>query len=229
MANSKGVDPTTNNTSPNPGDLGRRIASRREAVGISTAELADRADIAEPYLRHLESDPDATPEVRTVWKLARALDTTTAFLMGTDISHAPGTGSPGAARELSAINAEECWSLLGSGGIGRLVFESERGPTALPVNFKLLGRSIVVMVEPGGHFDGLLGQERVGFEVDSIDDVLREGWSVLVTGRTRSPGDDEESAAVNALGVRPWAGGQRDKPLILDATEITGRRVSGPR
>ncbi len=38
----------------------------------------------------------------------------------------------------------------------------------------LLVRLIVVMVEPGSHLDGLFGLERVGFEVESIDDALRE-------------------------------------------------------
>src|SRR5262245_20131540 len=42
---------------PGPGDLGRRIAARRQRLGWSRADLATRAGLSEAYLTYIETHP----------------------------------------------------------------------------------------------------------------------------------------------------------------------------
>jgi Pyridoxamine 5'-phosphate oxidase len=65
----------------------------------------------------------------------------------------------------------------------------------------------------------------VSFDIDHIDDALSEGWSVLVSGDARLVLDPAELEQVRALGITPWAGGERDTYVRLTALEITGRRI----
>ena len=65
----------------------------------------------------------------------------------------------------------------------------------------------------------------VGFEVDRIDDTFSVGWSVLATGRIRRARNEAERTALAGLEVEPWSGSGRDTYLVLEVTEITGRRI----
>ena len=42
------------------------------------------------------------------------------------------------------LSEAECMELLANGGVGRLVFTSRYGPTALPVVYRIDGESIVL-------------------------------------------------------------------------------------
>ncbi|MBO0835559.1 MAG: helix-turn-helix transcriptional regulator [Actinobacteria bacterium] len=63
-------------------DLGRRISERRERVGVSRAEAAERAGLAAEYLSYLESSQAANPTQATLIHLAAALDTSVGALSG---------------------------------------------------------------------------------------------------------------------------------------------------
>ena len=64
------------------GDLGRRLAERRERRGLSQAETADRADVAVSYLEYLETSATADPGPDVLIRLADALGTTATVLRG---------------------------------------------------------------------------------------------------------------------------------------------------
>lgn len=84
------------------------------------------------------------------------------------------------------MSAEECPAHLAYGGIGRFLFLADRGPVAVPVNFAMLGDDVVFRTDDRTATAGAIGQQKVLFEVDHIDDVLSEGWSVLLRGRQAS-------------------------------------------
>jgi len=65
----------------------------------------------------------------------------------------------------------------------------------------------------------------VGFEIDRVDDVLSEGWSVLVTGVCRRLQDPDEVQRLSSLGLEPWAGGDRHELLAIAPSETTGRVI----
>jgi transcriptional regulator with XRE-family HTH domain len=66
---------------PSPGDLGRRIAARRQQLGWSRAELAAKAHLSMPYLTYLETRP-AVVTMTCLIELADALETTAKALLG---------------------------------------------------------------------------------------------------------------------------------------------------
>lgn len=208
------------------GDFGRRVAARRRQLSLSVQDLAERSGMAAGYLTYLEADPAANPDLGVRARLAAALETTVGQLLGGGLTRPPGSGSPpGRAPRLEALDEAECHHRLAGGGIGRVAFISERGPTVLPVNFRLLDGEVVFRTGTGQLARAADAAVQVGFEVDHLDEVLGEGWSVLVTGRARCVTDPDEQTAVEQLGIRAWSGGDRHTYVRVSTAEITGRRI----
>jgi nitroimidazol reductase NimA-like FMN-containing flavoprotein (pyridoxamine 5'-phosphate oxidase superfamily) len=175
------------------------------------------------YVEYLEEHPsDAT--VATVMRLAAALGTTRGELLGVGTETPPGRGRAAAHPALETLSGDDCRRLLMPGGIGRVVFVSERGPTALPVNFATTAGDILFRTAAGSVLEHADGQ-RVGFEVDHIDDAMKEGWSVLVTGGLHQVTDEDELTEARGLQVEPWAGEGRDTYLRVQIEEVSGRRI----
>jgi transcriptional regulator with XRE-family HTH domain len=68
---------------PGPGDLGRRVAARRERLGWSRKQLAVRVGLSVAYLTYIETHP-AVVTMACLVGLADALGTTVAALLGAD-------------------------------------------------------------------------------------------------------------------------------------------------
>ncbi|MDA0634205.1 pyridoxamine 5'-phosphate oxidase family protein [Nonomuraea sp. MCN248] len=213
------------------GDLGRRIAHHRERLGLTREQVAERASVTPGYVEYLEESPGA-PTASTISRLAEALDTTSDDLLGGGLDRPPGQGPAAASPQLEKLDREECLRLIAPGGVGRVAFNGSHGPTILPVNYRLYEGSIVFRTAHGGAMDrdlrtGLEGVEIVvGFEVDRIDEVRREGWSVLVQGPYHHV-PDEEVAQVIGADVSPWAGGERLLHIRIIPQQVTGRRIHG--
>lgn len=203
-----------------PGDLARRVAERRRVLGLSTAEVARRAGMDPGYLARLEATPASEVSPWGVLRLAVALDTTVEALSGAPPRARGGLGV------LEPVDAEECWSLIGDGGVGRVVLESSDGPVALPVRFSVAGRSVRFRTAAGGVITAGLAAGRATVEVDRVDEEMGEGWSVLLTG----------VAEVRA--VAEVSGSPRDGPAVegheevvveLRPDAVSGRRVRRAR
>ena len=65
--------------------LGDRIRQRREEKAISGAELARQARISKGYLSEIESGDAARPSADILYRIATALGTTIADLLGKEI------------------------------------------------------------------------------------------------------------------------------------------------
>jgi transcriptional regulator with XRE-family HTH domain len=217
--------PDASPAASDPSDLGRRVARLRGQRGLTVDEVATAAGMAPEYLHRVEESGSALVSARALNELAAVLGTTTGELLGSGHAHPPGPRGVATGAQLVAVSEDECWRLIGPGGVGRVVFDGARGPSALPVNFRVSDRDVVFRTAVGSPFDGLAGGDPVGFEVDRIDDTFSVGWSVLVTGRLRRARDEAERAALAGLEVEPWSGGGRDTYLVLEVTEITGRRI----
>jgi transcriptional regulator with XRE-family HTH domain len=208
-------------------DLGRRIRERRQRTGLTPEEAAGRAGMAVTYLAYLEADPDASPTPATLARLAAALGTSSRELTGAGLDLPPGQGRPDTRPVLEVLSLTECRAYLGSQGIGRFVFVNARGPVAVPVNYKMLGDDIVFRTHAWTTLAARAAQRRVSVEVDHIDEALGEGWSVLVSGRAHRVTEAAELDQVKALGVRPWAAGERETYIRVVPTTVTGRRLRG--
>jgi transcriptional regulator with XRE-family HTH domain len=206
-------------------DLGRRIAEQRARAGLSRQEVAEKAGMSPEYLAYLETSLAPNPSAGALYRLAAALGAAPAALTGAGLAVPP--GQHGAARHpvLEDLTEAECRAHLESGGIGRFLFVEDRGPVAVPVNYAMLGDDIVFRTNDTTAEAGAVGQPRVSFDVDHIDDVLSEGWSVLVSGTASILTKPEDLRAAADLHIEPWAGGDRDTYIRLVPDEITGRRI----
>ncbi len=206
-------------------DLGRRVIEQRHRAGLSQAEAAERAGMAPSYLEYLETSAAPDPGPGALARLAAALGTTMSALAGTGMNLPPGQRRAARRPVLEELSKAECRACLAPGGVGRFLFMAERGPVAIPVNYRMLGQDIVFRT--GRTTGAAAGAQlpRVSFDVDHIDDALGEGWSVLVSGDAHLVTGPAELEQVTALGISPWAGGERDTYVRLTAREITGRRI----
>jgi nitroimidazol reductase NimA-like FMN-containing flavoprotein (pyridoxamine 5'-phosphate oxidase superfamily) len=208
------------------GNLGRRIALRREELGLSRDEAANRAGMAPSYLQYLEEQPTAAPGVSTLLRLAGALETTVLDLTGGDVELPPGLGQAGRHPKFTELNAQECRDLLFTHGVGRLAVPTASGPVIVPVNYGVVGGSIVFRTEPGTVTSHASGSP-VAFEVDRIDGAFSQGWSVLVRGHASVVTDADDVRRLDEQAYStPWAGGQRDLWIRIDPLSITGRRIT---
>ncbi|MBO3749288.1 pyridoxamine 5'-phosphate oxidase family protein [Streptosporangiaceae bacterium NEAU-GS5] len=130
---------------------------------------------------------------------------------------------------LEVLSTQDCWELIGPGGVGRVAFAGLRGLTVLPVNYRVHDGVVVFRTRRGGEMEedlrtGIKDVDRgIAFEIDRIDNVTESGWSVLLRGPAHLVTGDEPVPA--GEDVRPWAGGTRDLHIQITPHEITGRRV----
>jgi transcriptional regulator with XRE-family HTH domain len=214
--------PTAPPIGPLAGDLARRITRRRHELGLSTEELARRAGIDAWFLAYFEQSSDTSLTGGALLRVAVALDTTPLALEGGLVDRAPGVGRAGAHPTLENLTSAQCEEHLSAGGIGRIVYSTESGPVALPVNFIFAGGAVIFRTSDA-MADAIDGT--VAFEVDHIDEEMSEGWSVLVRGQVRRIEDPEERHAIGQLDLEPWAGGARLNLIGITPVELTGRVI----
>ena len=209
-------------------DLGRRIQERRHKAGLTREEAAERAGMAESYLAYLETDADAVPTSAALTRLAASLDTTTRAITGAALDLPPGRQAPDKRPALRPLSATECRAFLGTGGVGRFLFVAARGPVAFPVNYRMLADDIVFRTgerTSAAAAAAAAPRQPVSFEVDHLDEVLGEGWSVLVSGQAHVVTSAAELAEVESLEIATWAGGAKQTYVRIIAGQVTGRQI----
>jgi nitroimidazol reductase NimA-like FMN-containing flavoprotein (pyridoxamine 5'-phosphate oxidase superfamily) len=217
------ANPTPPSRTPLAGDLARRVTRRRNELGLTVEALASRAGIDPVYLSYFERSPDASLSPGTLRLIAVALDTTPIALLGGDVNLPTGPGRAGRHPVLEALTREQCDAHLAVGGIGRVIFLSDRGPVALPVNFEFTEGHIIFSTD--GSKAAAIEMQLVGFEVDRVDDDLSEGWSVVITGRAHRIRDPAERRRLGSLDLETWAGGDRHSLVGIKPEELTGRVI----
>lgn len=179
------------------GDIGRRIAMRREELGLSAEDVAAHAYIDLGYLRYVEQDCTAAPGVATLRGLAMALDSSVSALSGGEADLPPGRGQAAGTTELVGLGGEECWKPLSTHGVGRLVLSMPDGLTVLPVNYCVTAHRL----------PHLSGRHARGSHRQQVRLRGRRG------GRRAQPGLKRP---------RPWHGAHRDRPRRRTAAERAG-------
>ncbi|MFF3733089.1 helix-turn-helix domain-containing protein [Streptomyces sp. NPDC002476] len=206
------------------GELGRRVAMRREQLGLSREQVAERAGAAPGYLQYVE-EHQATPGIGFLLRLAEALESTVAELTGCTTDLPPGLGHAGYHTQLLELDPQECHLLLSTHGVGRVGTMTDDGPTILPVNYVVDGEHIAYRSARGSLLTAVAGRT-VAFEVDHVDEALSQGWSVLVVGTAAAVDDREAARRLDEHAyTTPWAGGSRNVWLTITPTRVTGRRI----
>lgn len=221
-------DPTTLPTGETgaAGDLGRRIATRRADLHLTIDQVADRAGMAPDYLNYLEHAPTVNLSGAGLTRLSLALETPIKDLLGGTQDRAGGGGRAAPDPVLTTIDRDQCEALLQGGGIGRVAFRASEQLVVFPVNFRVLDGDVIFRSENDGSVGHLAPDEPVSFEIDHIDDAMSEGWSVLATGTVHVIVEPDELRRAQALGIEPWAGGDRHTYFRLGVTALTGRLIS---
>jgi Pyridoxamine 5'-phosphate oxidase len=144
---------------------------------------------------------------------------------------APPSPALGAGRVVDRLSEAECLELLASGGLGRLVYNSRYGPTALPVTYRIDEGAIVLGTWDPALFDEDLrtgiaqADYRVAVEVDQIDVEAREGWLVLVRGAAHHLDTEAERAPFIDAGLEPWLEGVPAHFIRVNPASIWGNRT----
>lgn len=130
---------------------------------------------------------------------------------------------------LEPLTVDECKTLLRTQLVGRIAVVVNDFPVIVPVNYRIAETSaltwIAIRTRPGNVVDHAPGP--VAFEVDSIDPLHREGWSVLVRGSLHRV-DPDAADFRQRFGPDPWILAERDRWLVIQPFEITGRRLRAP-
>lgn len=139
-------------------------------------------------------------------------------------------------RQTVELTEGECWRLLATAPLGRVVFTHRAMPAIRPVNHIVEGRTVVIRThlgsavasrargdEPG---DGRPPGSVVCYEADELDPVRHTGWSVIVTGLARVVTDPAATARYSAA-VEPWIAGDMSAVVAIESTFISGLRLVG--
>jgi nitroimidazol reductase NimA-like FMN-containing flavoprotein (pyridoxamine 5'-phosphate oxidase superfamily) len=143
-------------------------------------------------------------------------------------SPGPGMGAQGV---VDLLGDTECWELLASGRLARLVYNSRYGPTALPVVYMIDEGSVVLGTWDPVLFDedlrtGIAQAEyQVAVEADQIDMDAREGWIVLIRGAAHHLDAEAERAPFIDAGLEPWVEGVPAHFIRVNPTSIWGNRT----
>lgn len=130
---------------------------------------------------------------------------------------------------VEVLDREECLRLLGENSFGRVAINlRSEVPLIRPVNYLFDERtqSILFRTDYGAKFQGILLASRAAFEVDRIDEELRRGWSVIVTGAIEKVTNHLELERFAHLELDPWQPGEKPHWARIRVWTVTGRRVT---
>ncbi|WP_434599960.1 helix-turn-helix domain-containing protein [Streptomyces sp. A5-4] len=206
-------------------DLGRRVAQRRQELGLTRAQVAERTGSASEYIRYIEQRP-AVPGTGFLLRLANALETTLKELTGGLADLPPGYGQANRHPRFTELSLQECRALLSGYGVGRLAVTTADGPVIAPLNYCIDEENVAFRTAPDSVLAAADGHQ-VAFEVDHIDEATSTGWSVLLVGTAHAVTAPHAVRHLNEIAhSAPWAGGgNRTLWMALTPRRITGRRI----
>jgi nitroimidazol reductase NimA-like FMN-containing flavoprotein (pyridoxamine 5'-phosphate oxidase superfamily) len=127
---------------------------------------------------------------------------------------------------LEDLEFDTCLRLLRENSIGRIAVVVDGAPIVLPVNYRLVETNgvtwLAVRTRPGNVLDR--PPAVVALEVDAIDSIRQQGWSVLVRG-TLQRVDSDAADFRTRFDSEPWLRAGRDAWLVIEPFTITGRQL----
>ena len=127
---------------------------------------------------------------------------------------------------LGVMEEQECLELLRRASVGRVAVSIGAVPAVFPVNFGVLDDGgIVFRTGTGTKLDAAMRNAVIAFEVDEVDPLYHEGWSVLVVGVADELRDPESVERALGMPLAAWAPGLRDHLVCLRPEMVSGRRI----
>ena len=117
---------------------------------------------------------------------------------------------------------EECWERLAAKEFGRMAYHLADEVHIIPINYAVQGRTLIFRTAEGSKLLGVVMNEDVAFEIDSIDDEAESAWSVIARGKARIL-EGEEARDADNLRLRPWVSTEKFNVVAIDIDEVSGR------
>lgn len=128
---------------------------------------------------------------------------------------------------ISILSETECWNLLSSVALGRLITSVDGQPEIFPVNFVVQHRTVLFRTAEGTKLVSAAINNNVLFEAD--DHGITEAWSVILKGTARTLRTDEEIQEAERAQLLPWTATIKQHFVRVRPLTISGRRfVFGP-
>lgn len=119
------------------------------------------------------------------------------------------------------LTRAECLELLRTQDVGRVVLTLDALPVVVPVGYQLQDGGIVLRTHTDSRLVAAAVNAIVAFQVDDLDGVDGEGWSVTVTGAAR-PLEPTAERLVAVPDVRHAAERGADFLVEIHPTVVTG-------
>lgn len=123
---------------------------------------------------------------------------------------------------VTILPVTECWKLLASRSLGRLVTSVDGQPEIFPVNYVVQNRTVLFRTAEGTKLVSTAINHNVLFEVDDHD--AAEGWSVIIKGMARSVRTDDDIAEAERAQLLPWVATVKPHYVRVRPLSVTGRR-----
>jgi uncharacterized protein len=123
---------------------------------------------------------------------------------------------------VTVLSEDECWSLLSSVPLGRLVTIVDGQVEIFPVNFATQRRTVLFRTAKGTKLYSVVMGDRVVFEAD--DHTATDGWSVIIKGRAHELLASAEILNAEEAPLLSWPATLKPHYVRVIAMEITGRR-----
>ncbi|MEB4210198.1 pyridoxamine 5'-phosphate oxidase family protein [Mycobacterium sp. 94-17] len=120
------------------------------------------------------------------------------------------------------LSVHECWELLGSLALGRLITYADGQPDIFPVNYVVQRRTVLFRTAEGTKLVSSAINNGVLFEAD--DHNVAQAWSVIVRGTARSLRTPQELEEAERAQVLPWTRSEKTHYVRIVPESITGRR-----
>lgn len=125
---------------------------------------------------------------------------------------------------ISILSQTECWNLVSSRTLGRLVTSVDGQPEIFPVNYVVQHRTILFRTAEGTKLVSAAINNNVLFEVD--DHNVVGGWSVIIDGVARTMRTDDEIEEAERAQLLPWTATVKQHFVRIRPMSVTGRRFA---
>ncbi|MBT2533345.1 pyridoxamine 5'-phosphate oxidase family protein [Arthrobacter sp. ISL-48] len=133
--------------------------------------------------------------------------------------------SPAGSR-VEILGAHECWSYLQSSYIGRLAVINGASPEIFPVNYVVMGQTLLFRTAPGTKLRALLTGAVAALETDGLNAYSTEVWSVVAKGFPEPFDENKDTTVIEDANREPWEPGIKEHLICIRPTEISGRRFA---
>ena len=130
---------------------------------------------------------------------------------------------------LEVLDRDTCLRLLAGAQRGRIAINLGALPTILPVRYVLDDDRVLISVTVGSALDRATDGAVVAVQVEGMDELRQQEWSVCAVGTAHHVDQSEEPTSAACAALAAWAPEAPTRLVAITTDRLTGRRtVSNP-